>query len=70
MDALINKTLALFWLPETKYVIGVFVVFALLAFRLLPDDRRRVRNISALFAICVAGQVFGAVHQAPAIWLR
>lgn len=61
MNALIEKTFAYFWLPETKYVIAAFVVFALLAFRLLPNDRRRLRNIAALFAVCVAGQIIGAL---------
>ena len=50
MDATMTRIWAYFWLPETKYVIVVFVVLALLLLRLLPRDRRRIGTTSALFA--------------------
>ena len=64
MDATMTRIWAYFWLPETKYVIVVFVVLALLLLRLLPRDRRRIGTTSALFALCCAGQIFGALLEA------
>jgi small-conductance mechanosensitive channel len=64
MDALINKTWAYFWLPETKYVIAAFVVLALLSAHLLPEKRRRVGNASMFFLICLVGQFVGAALEA------
>ena len=55
---------AYFWLPETKYVIVVFAVLALLLLRFLPRDRRRIGATSALFALSCAGQIFGALLEA------
>ncbi len=64
MNALIEKTFAYFWLPETKYVIAAFVVLALLSAHLLPEKRRRVGNASIFFLICVVGQFVGAALEA------
>jgi small-conductance mechanosensitive channel len=64
MNALIDKTFAYFWLPETKYVIAAFVVLALLSAYLVPEKRRRVGNASIFFLICLVGQFVGAVLEA------
>ncbi|WP_300455839.1 mechanosensitive ion channel family protein [Accumulibacter sp.] len=64
MDGLISKTVAYFWLPETKYVIAVFVAFALISWQLLPSERRRVGRTAVFFAVCLAGQFAGALFEA------
>ena len=64
MERILNSMLSHFWLPETKYIIGAVVVFALLLLRLLPKERRRVANTVALFVFCLAGQAGGALLQA------
>jgi len=64
MNEFANRTLAYFWLPETKYVIVVFLVLAVLSLHLLPNDRRRVWSTVLLFLICLAGQLIGALLEA------
>jgi|JI8StandDraft_1071087.scaffolds.fasta_scaffold06339_1 small-conductance mechanosensitive channel len=64
MQQIMNEMLAHFWLPETKYIIVAVASFALLLLRLLPKERRRVGNTVALFVVCLAGQLFGALLQA------
>jgi len=64
MNELMSRTIAYFWLPETKYVIAAMVVFALLSLRQLPNERRRVRNTVVLFVMCLAGQFVGALLEA------
>ena len=63
MERILNNMLSHFWLPETKYVIGAVIVFALLLLRLLPKERRRVANTVALFVFCLAGQAGGWVSE-------
>ncbi|WP_313952891.1 mechanosensitive ion channel family protein [Accumulibacter sp.] len=64
MQRIMNEMLAHFWLPETKYIIFVVSILALLLLRLLPKERRRVANTVALFVVCLAGQILGALLQA------
>lgn len=59
-----NRVLAYFWLPETKYVLLAFALLAVVALRLLPNERRRIRNTILFFLICLAGQFVGALLEA------
>lgn len=64
MDNALHRIWLYFWLPETKYIIAAAAFFTLLLLRLLPRDRRRIASTAAVFALCLVGQLFGALLEA------
>ncbi len=64
MEAAMHKIWTYFWLPETKYIIAVVAILALLSLRLLPKDRQRIGRTTVVFVLCLVGQLFGALLEA------
>ncbi|MCM8595551.1 mechanosensitive ion channel family protein [Accumulibacter sp.] len=64
MDTLPERVWTNFWHPETPHVVVLVVALALLSLRLIPRQRSRVVSTVTVFAVCLAGQLLGALLEA------